>query len=218
MTCIVIGSFFLFCLPIQTWRSGVTNIFLLFWLRHACKSLMSAIFYFHLVTSAPGMHPHHFYMYMGVVTTPPPPSHTPAQVLIQVLLREVGSWSLISSDLEPFTTHTGSWLFKKMMMELLGGFKLPWLFDIFGIRKINSLDHPHQLKFELSSWESIPLLTILTSKGQYLFCSWAIGTSGSCISSLSLVDFLLWGFGNFLSYTRRLWQPQRRWITILAGL
>lgn len=154
----------------------------------------------------------------GSCYQPPPPSHTPAQVLIQVLLREVGSWSLISSDLEPFTTHTGSWLFKKMMMELLGGFKLPWLFDIFGIRKINSLDHPHQLKFELSSWESIPLLTILTSKGQYLFCSWAIGTSGSCISSLSLVDFLLWGFGNFLSYTRRLWQPQRRWITILAGL
>lgn len=31
--------------------------------------------YFHLVTSGPGMHPHHFYMYMGVVTPHPP--HTP---------------------------------------------------------------------------------------------------------------------------------------------
>jgi len=156
MTCIVTGSFFLFCLPIQTRRSEVTNIFLLFWLRHACKSLMSSIFYFHLVTSAPGMHPHHFYMCMGVVTPPPAPTppHTPlgkcSYKLWGDLVREVGSWSLITSDLEHFTTHTSSWLFRKIMMELLGSFKLPWLFDIFGIRKINSFDHHHHLKSGLS--------------------------------------------------------------------
>ena len=40
------------------------------------QSLITSIFYFHLVTSAPGMHPHHFYMYMGVLTPPSPP-HTP---------------------------------------------------------------------------------------------------------------------------------------------
>ena len=155
------------------------------------------------------------YVY-GSSYSPLPPSHTPRQVLLQTL-RRFSHLSLLTWSLLPFI-RTGSWLFKKIMMELLGDFKLPWLFDIFGIRKINSFDHPHQLKFELSSWESIPLLTILTSKGQHLFCSWAVGTSGSCISSLSLVVFLLWGFGSFLSFTRWLWQPQRRWITILAGL
>ena len=154
---------------------------------------------------------------------PTPLTHPLRQMFLQTIRRFTGSsrsWQLITYHfwLGAFYYMYRLLAIKKMMMELLGDFKLPWLFDILGIRKINSFEHPHQLKFELSSWESISLLTILTSKGQHLFCSWAIGTSESCISSLSLVVFLLWGFGSFLNLTRWLWQPQRRWMTILAGL
>ena len=127
-------------------------------------------FLFSLGTGAPGMHPRHFYMYMG-------------------------GKSLLKSS-HP-TKYLANFPTPKEIPES----------KISNPQK--SFDHPCHLKSGLSSWESIPLLTILTSKGQHLFCSWAVGTGGSCISSLSLVVFLLWGFGNFLSFTRWLWQPKR---------
>lgn len=84
------------------------------------QSLITSIFYFHLVTSAPGMHPHHFYMYMEVLTPPSPPSHTPRQVLLQTL-RRFSHLSLLTWSLLLYVPALGY----LKMMELLGDFKLP---------------------------------------------------------------------------------------------